>query len=43
MKTRYRFLYRTGNHYHWISVLPVPGDSRHHKVSCDVNWFWRTT
>lgn len=40
MRTKYRFLYRVGSRYHWESVLPLPGDSRHDHVECDVNWFW---
>jgi hypothetical protein len=40
MKTRYRFLYRVGGIYHWESVLPIAGDSRHDRISCSVNWFW---
>lgn len=39
-KTRYRFLYRVGSRYLWESALPVPGDSRHGTITCDVNWFW---
>ena len=41
MKTRYKFLYRSGTRYYWQSVLPVtPGESRHETVWCEADWFW---
>ena len=40
MKIKYRLIGRIGNSYVWESVLPLPGDSRHDRVKCDVNWFW---
>ncbi len=39
-RTKYRFLYRTGGWYHWESVRPIEGDSRHEHITCPVAWFW---
>jgi hypothetical protein len=39
-KTRYRFLYRIGSIYHWESVLPLPGGTRHDHITCHVDYFW---
>lgn len=42
VRTKYRFSHRSddGKFYYWISVLPLPYDSRYEQVVCPVDWFW---
>ncbi len=42
MRPRYTFSHRGGDgRYYWYA-LPIAGDSRGERVSCDVAWFWST-
>lgn len=44
MKTRLKFDGRGGDgRYYWTATRPAaPNDSRHERVSCNVDWFWVT-
>lgn len=37
---RRKFLYRSGDRYHWACTTGLPGDSRTEHLSCSVAWYW---
>ncbi len=43
-RIRYRFVGRLlidgVEVYEWMSVTPLPNDSRHERIRCSVSWFW---
>lgn len=42
-KTKFRFSHSASGCYYWISVLPLPGDSRYEQIVCPIDWFWATS
>lgn len=42
MRTKYKFSHRAGNLYYWESVGTIGiGESRHSRIICSVEWFWK--